>query len=142
MEIIDFQEKHLDAVEKIEKESHIKPWKREMFLSSLLNDTVSFKVILEDNEVAGYCLYSIVASECEILNVVVSKKHRRKSFAKKMLQYVEIKAKEKDVKNIFLEVREKNSPAINLYLSQGFQYNGQRLKYYGDENAQLLRKKI
>lgn len=142
MNIIDFDEKYIEDIILIENCSHIKPWNKEMFLNSCKNKFVSFKVILENHTVAGYCIYSVIADEAEILNITVAPKYRRQSFAKKMLEYVEQKAAQSKVKNIFLEVRESNSAAINLYLSLGFKQFGSRTKYYGSEDAKLLRKII
>ena len=46
------------------------------------------------------------------------------------------------VNKIFLEVREKNAPAISLYIKNGFVKISERKNYYGDENAVVYIKEI
>ena len=48
------------------------------------------------------------------------------------------------VKEIFLEVRASNTPAISLYLKCGFEKISVRKKYYGDpaEDAVIMRKTL
>ena len=53
-------------------------------------------------------------------------------------------SKEKAVASIFLEVRESNKIAINLYKSYGFQEEGIRKNYYQNpsENAVIMRNNL
>ena len=46
-----------------------------------------------------------------------------------------------ELKTLFLEVRESNMPAINLYQKYGFTQVGKRPKYYRDGETALVMKK-
>jgi ribosomal-protein-alanine N-acetyltransferase len=142
MKITDFSNDFLDDIIAIEERSFKKPWTKEMFLSSLSNKKLRFKVALEDGKTAGFCLYWTIEGETEILNIAVDPLFRRRSIANNMLEYMEKDAKTENSKAVFLEVRESNAPAVNLYLSFGFQKIGIRKKYYVDEDAIVLRKII
>ena len=142
MELIDFSPDFLNDIMSIEGQSFPNPWKEKMFLDSALNKFVKFKVALEDGEIAAFCIYSTIEGETEILNIAVDPRFRRRSIAKKMLEYAENDARKEKSKNIFLEVRESNKAAQNLYLSFGFEKAGIRKKYYAGEDAIVLRKAI
>ena len=53
-------------------------------------------------------------------------------------------AKDAEVRSVYLEVRQSNIPAIQLYLSRGFYKIGERKKYYKNpsEDALLMVKAI
>ena len=142
MEIKDFSNNHLDDIISIEKRSFKNPWTKEMFLSSANNKLVSFKIVFEDGVLAGYCLYWTVCGETEILSIAVDAVFRRRSLAKNMLAFMEEDSRRSGSEIVFLDVRESNIPAINLYLSFGFEKIGLRKKYYTDEDAIVLRKNI
>ena len=142
MEIKDFSNDFLDDIISIEEKSFKKPWTKDMFLSSSLNEKVKFKIVLEDGKTVGFCLYWTIEDESEILNLAVDPMMRRRSIARKMLEYMEHDIKKEKSQSVFLEVRQSNEPAINLYLSLGFEKIGLRKKYYIDEDAIVLRKII
>ena len=48
----------------------------------------------------------------------------------------------KGVKEVFLEVRRSNLPAINLYKSNGYQKISERKNYYGNEDALIFKKDL
>ena len=47
-----------------------------------------------------------------------------------------------DLEYILLEVNEKNDSAINLYKKIGFYLINIRKKYYGNEDALIMRKEV
>lgn len=83
--------------------------------------------------VAAFALYRIVAGEGELLNLAVSRDHRRRGFALQLLQALFALAP-----IWHLEVRESNAPAIALYTRAGFHRIGRRANYYSDGEAALL----
>ena len=142
MEIVSFSNKYLKDIIDIEKESFERPWTRDMFISSATNEAITFKAAVENGETAGFCIFWIVGGETEILNIAIAPKFRRKKFAQKLLEYIIESSRKQGSSSIFLEVRESNEPAINLYLSNGFEKIGIRKKYYIDEDAIVLRKSL
>ena len=62
---------------------------------------------------------------------------RRKGIGKSLMDFCERKAREAGCENIFLDVRSKNLPAINLYGKAGFVKFSERRQYYPDGDTAL-----
>jgi ribosomal-protein-alanine N-acetyltransferase len=79
--------------------------------------------------VAGFLVIRrVTAEECEILNLAVAPPFRRRGIASALLQLLLDSA----AGDIFLEVRESNTPARQLYESLGFTKIGSRPAYYSE----------
>ena len=74
----------------------------------------------------------------QILGIAVDKNYTRKNIASTMLNHIIEVCKKMDLDNIFLEVRESNIPAINLYEKHGFKKISIRTNYYKDNNEDAL----
>ncbi len=85
-----------------------------------------------------------LGEEAEVLDVAVAAKHRRQGNARFLLENVLHLVRDHGIRNVFLEVRESNVPAIALYREFGFSTSGRRPNYYKqpDEAAILLHLKI
>jgi ribosomal-protein-alanine N-acetyltransferase len=84
-------------------------------------------VAVENDHVAGFIVSrQTTPGEREILNVAVALSERRRSIARRL-----IAAELERVRGQwFLEVRESNIAALNLYKACGFQEAGRRNSYY------------
>lgn len=125
-------------IEKIEKACFSTPWSRESILESLANPASKFYIAQLDGNTAGYIGLQIFSGEGYITNVAVLPEYRRRGIAKALLE----RALENEAEFITLEVRESNSPAIELYKKLGFERVGLRPKFYRapEENAVLMTK--
>jgi ribosomal-protein-alanine N-acetyltransferase len=139
MDLINFEEKFLDDILEIEKESFPHPWTSEMLLSSAKNNAVTFKVLTENKNVVGYYIISTISDETEVIEIAVRTQFRRKNWGKFMLADILKEAIAKKSKFIFLEARKSNTPALNLYKSFGFKEIVIRKNYYKIEDAILLK---
>jgi len=84
-------------------------------------------VAISDGAIVGFLVTRMVAEgECEILNVAVAPGFRRRGIARDLLSVL----LRTFAGVIFLEVRESNQAAQNLYQSLGFQRVGIRPDYY------------
>jgi len=95
-------------------------------------------VAVVDGKVAGFLVTRETGlGEHEILNLAVDPSQRRRGIARALLFRVLAKGSG----TWYLEVRESNSAAINLYKSAGFKPAGRRPNYYGDsgEAAVVMR---
>ena len=137
--IIDFSIKNIDQILEFEKESFSNHWTKQMFLSESENKFSHFKICMADDLIIGFIIYRIVLEEAEILNIVIGNQFRGKSFGRQLLNYAINNIKENKVKNIFLEVNERNIIAQNLYKNGGFVQYSTRQNYYGDDNAVLMK---
>jgi len=126
--------KDLDEIMEIEKRSFPTPWTKTMFLESLSSEIYKNFVIEEQNEVIGYIMLYYIQDEGHITNFAINPLFRKKGYATKLLSYVIDYFKKKGIVEFFLEVRESNKVAINLYRKFGFEIIGRRKRYYSDTN--------
>ena len=81
--------------------------------------------------------------EAHILTLGIAANWQKKGLGKKMLQFFIQHAKEQNAKSIFLDVRESNQGAAQLYKQMGFQHIATRKGYYpamcGREDALVMR---
>ena len=134
----------LDVVSAIEKEVFQDPWSLNAFKTDL-NNTMAFPMVAEfENKVVGYSNIYIVAGEVQIGNFAVAPGFRKRGVGKKMMNVIFEKANENNCHTIFLEVRESNTPAMELYKSYGFNPAGKRKDYYSNprENATIMVKEL
>lgn len=102
------------------------------------------RVAEEDGKVSGLIVFRIIADEAEILNLAVESRRRRRGIASRLIQDAFAVCKAAGVKTIFLEVRDSNEAARNLYARIGFAENSRRPKYYRQpvEDALVLKRGI
>ena len=135
----------LPELERIENASFTCPWSEEAFLSALDAETVAVSVCLtEDGRVAGFFCLMTVMDEGELINIAVSPSFRRMGAAQQLLDHCLAQCREKSVSALYLEVRESNTPARNLYRKNDFMEIGVRRDYYEKprESAVLMRRAL
>lgn len=137
------QESDLIQVEAIEKANFSIPWSIESFRESMELEHTIYLVAEEALNIMGYCGMYRVFNEGEIVNVAVAEAHRRKQVASKLLEQLFAESMELQVDNFFLEVRESNEAAIQLYKKLGFAEAGIRKNFYEKprENAIFMWKR-
>lgn len=130
MIIRDMTEVDLTEICNIEQESFSDPWSYEDFLESFRNEHNSYLVAEQDDVIVGYCGYWGVGEEGYIYNVAVRKDYRRRQIGYRMLSELIIRAQEKGITALTLEVRKSNEAAIGLYERLGFESVGIRKDFY------------
>ena len=131
-------------ISEIEKECFPRePWTFKMLASSFETETF-FGVIAEDGgEIAGYGGITVAADTADIDNVAVTESFRRGGAGTAVLTELCRIAKEKGAEKVFLEVRVSNSPAMSLYLKNGFKGAYARTRYYPDgEDCLVMMKEL
>ncbi|MCH5155690.1 MAG: ribosomal protein S18-alanine N-acetyltransferase [Clostridiales bacterium] len=98
-----------------------------------------FLVAEIDGEFCGYVSGEVTADECEISNIAVTEAHRRKGVGKTLLTALLSEISARNVKSVYLLVRDGNTPAIMLYQSLGFTDVGRRKNYYKGKDALIMR---
>jgi N6-L-threonylcarbamoyladenine synthase len=129
----------------VENLSFPTPWSKEAFLSELLdNDKAYYMVAKVDNRPVAYIGVWIVAGEGHITNIAVHPNYRRKGIGRRLMLAVEEIARNRFCDCIWLEVRESNETAKNLYSSLGYKMISIRRGYYRDNNedAEVMRKQL
>ena len=132
----------LDIIFKIEKNIFKEPWTKESIHDELNRSKNKLNIVAEiDGKIIGYFFSHFFGNEVHILNFVIDTPFQHKGFGKIFLNKI-INQHLKDA-NVFLEVKRTNFPAVNLYLSFGFQEINIRKEYYSDgEDAIEMVKKV
>ena len=115
-------------------------WSLDSIKAELVKENCICIIASIDDDLAGYIFSSLVCDESELNRVSVLPKYRNRNIAFMLINYSNDILKKRNCKNVFLEVRERNMPAINLYKKLGFKTIGIRNNYYKNpiENAVLM----
>ncbi|HEX5413493.1 MAG TPA: ribosomal protein S18-alanine N-acetyltransferase [Terriglobia bacterium] len=89
-------------------------------------------------EIVGFSVFYRMDKESELWNIAVQPAHRRQSIARALLVEACKRLAESGVQRLFLEVRESNLPAAELYYSFGFELLGRRKEYYVNPKEDAL----
>lgn len=137
------------------KELSINDIDRFLYLGSLIKSDFSKtndldKILVSSNEkIYGYYIEDelvgfiyIVKSidSIDIVDIVVDENNRRKGIASLLINYVV--DNNKDINKIFLEVNEHNESAIKTYKKNGFETISVRKKYYGSDDAIVMKRDV
>ena len=129
----------LDAMMGIEVAAHSHPWKSETMGKAL--ERHHCWGIFNDDGLLGFAIVSRVLDEAELLDMAIHPKCQGQGLGRKLLDRVLDWVAER-ARRIYLEVRESNAAAIDLYLGAGFVELGVRPNYYpatiGREDALLM----
>ncbi len=94
------------------------------------------------DELLGYCLFSQVLDEAELLRIATAPAARRQGVGAALLNHAETALQATGTRQLFLEVRLSNRPAQQLYRRAGWQQSGRRKDYYpladGREDALIF----
>ncbi|MBN2829328.1 MAG: ribosomal protein S18-alanine N-acetyltransferase [Candidatus Cloacimonetes bacterium] len=130
IEIVKMTFEHLPVILEIEKELFSEPWLEEYFKFEIEQGDSLTAFHKETGEIVGYICGWAVLDEFSITNVGVAKRFQKQGIAERMLELLLSRKVSEGVVVFYLEVRESNLPAINLYRKTGFTTIGKRLKYY------------
>ena len=120
----------VDAAAKLEAKTFSMPWKASDFLEMVNADYAHYYVAVIGKRTVGILGLRDIAGEGEITNVVVEKSERRKNIASLLMETALEKCDELGIKDVTLEVRISNTPAIKLYEKFGFKEEGIRPSFY------------
>lgn len=119
-------------------------WSEESFRSEAEKDN-GYVLYIPDGsgEIRALLTAYSAVGEGNITNVAVNPPCRRQGLAVRLIETFE-RLLPDDTEEIFLEVRESNSPAIALYEKCGFEKISLRKKFYDNptENAIVMRKTL
>lgn len=133
-----------DVDEVYELETLIHPnhhWSKNSFYNEISNNLASYYCIKnETGKIIAYIGFWKIIEEAHITTLAVHPDERHKQLAQILIINVIEECYANMIKYITLEVRESNTPAINLYEKFLFESIGVRKNYYQDngENALIM----
>ena len=110
---------------------------KEYIKKELDNNPFGKVLVLKEDKIIGYIYYSDIYERCEINQFEIEDIHRNCGKGDLLLKYLINLVK----KDITLEVKEDNTPAIKLYLKNGFVKVAIREGYYNGVDGILMERK-
>jgi len=132
----------VDRIILIEREIFLFPWSPGNFSDSIKTG-YACHVLQQTDILMGYGIMMMSPEEGHILTLGIAADWQKKGLGKKLLQFLIQSAREQNAKSVFLDVRESNHGAAQLYKQMGFQHIATRKGYYpamcGREDALVMR---
>ena len=128
----------------LERRAFDDPWS-EAQLRTALDWSGALAFVADDRgDVVGYVLGRVIVDEGEILSIALSPERRREGIGRQLLDTAIAAMVERGAHSAWLEVRESNSAARQLYQLAGFVATGVRPGYYRhpEEDALILRRDL
>ncbi|OIQ45065.1 MAG: ribosomal-protein-alanine N-acetyltransferase [Roseobacter sp. MedPE-SW] len=110
-----------------------RPWTEEEFAALLESP-----LIFASGDARSFALVRVIADEAELLTIATDPGSQRQGLARALMRYWQAQAQARGARTCFLEVAADNSPAIDLYHSEGFAPCGHRAGYYQRRNAAFV----
>ncbi|MGH7501430.1 MAG: ribosomal protein S18-alanine N-acetyltransferase [Longimicrobiales bacterium] len=120
----------VDAVVAIENSSYSMPWGESTFRALLKRGDADLIVAEMGPTVTGYAVWWHTLDQGELGNVAVDEAFRRRGVASQLVAESVRRAAARHVREMFLEVRQSNHGARDLYARLGFLPVGVRRGYY------------
>ena len=121
---------HIDAVMAVEVAAYAFPWSRGNFIDSLASGHAAWTLHDGAGQLLGYFVAMAGVEEMHLLNLTVTPPAQSRGHARFMLQELNRLCGRQGARKLWLEVRETNARARNMYLRLGFMHVGVRKGYY------------
>lgn len=136
----------LDQVVEIDRSLSQAPhWPLAAYIAALDPDSSPRRVALvavdqRANIAVGFTVASLLPPQAELETIAITAEVQRRGVARRLFTALAEELRTAHGKEIILEVRESNHPALAFYRAQGFLETGRRPRYYADpqEDAVLL----
>ncbi len=140
--ILPMTEAHIDDVSEIDESYSTAPWSRDLFLKELEHIFSYNFVMFFERELTGFMNFWVIGECLELNNFAIRDNYRGKGLGKYFLMFLIETGKILNVSKIFLEVKEDNLNAFELYKKFDFIVSGVRKKYYSDGSDAVLMERI
>ena len=117
------------------------PWPERSFRFELTDNPASRCWVAEmDGRIVGMIVGWMLVDEMHIATIATHPDYRRQGIGSKLLIHILLKSMDEGARSSFLEVRESNIAAQEMYLKFGYEKMGRRKRYYrdNDEDAILM----
>ncbi len=120
----------LDAVMAIEQLAYAFPWTRGNFIDSLAAGYLAWVLRVERGPVCGYVVAMNGVDEMHLLNITIAPTAEHRGHARHLLDELVGACAARMLSQLWLEVRQSNQRAFELYRRYGFRQVGLRRGYY------------
>ena len=129
----------IPAVVELDKLSFTLPWPERSFRFELTDNPASRCWIVElDGKVVGMIVAWLLVDEAHVATIATHPDHRRQGIARKLLTYALRYMSKEGAVTSFLEVRENNHAAKDMYRKFGYEVVGRRKRYYKDTSEDAI----
>jgi ribosomal-protein-alanine N-acetyltransferase len=143
-------EKDLEVIQIIESITYSKPWTLNFFKLVYHSNPGLFLIATDGKQIIGYVVGEIKPYRStkdspkigHVMNLAVIPSYRNKGIGTTLMEKLENKFRVEETKRVYMEVRESNTKAQNLYFRLGYVFMGKIDNYYGNEDALILTKNI
>ena len=105
-----------------------------------IDSELAIVLVSENPDYIDAYLYALdFGDNIDLLSIFVAEEKRNKNIGTKLLKYLINNYCYQDDKTITLEVSSANIPAYTLYKKLDFKVVGKRNKYYGNEDAYIMK---
>jgi ribosomal-protein-alanine N-acetyltransferase len=134
-------ERDIDRMYAIEKQAYPFPWSRGLFVDCIYAEYGCYGLQV-GQDLVGYSIFNWAANEAHLLNLCIHPQWQQRGYGSLLLEFSINQVARLGNHSMFLEVRESNLRAANLYRNRGFRVIGYRPSYYqagdGRENAIVM----
>lgn len=127
------------AVVELDSLSFSLPWPERSFRFELTDNPASRCWVMDmDAKVVGMIVAWLLVDEAHIATIATHPDHRRHGIARELLRYTLRYMSKEGAVSSFLEVRESNTAAQEMYRKFGYEVSGRRNKYYKDTDEDAI----
>ena len=132
------------AIAELEKACFSAPWSENSIANELENPLSRWLVAECDGAVLGYVGSQMVPPEADLMNLAVQEMARGQGIGRALMTALMKGLAQEGIRELSLEVRASNMPALTLYQSLGFAEAGRRKNYYRSpvEDALILKREL
>ena len=131
----------VSAVVDLDKKSFILPWPERSFRFELTDNPASRCWVAErEGNIVGMIVVWLIVDEAHVATIAIDPEYRRQGIGKRLLAHALRHMIRDGARSSFLEVRESNRVAQEMYRKFGYEVTGRRRRYYrdNDEDAILM----
>lgn len=129
----------LPAVVELDKLSFSLPWPERAYRFELTDNPAARCWVFElEGRITGLIVAWFLVDEAHIATIATHPDHRRQGIARKLLTYALRYMSKEGAVTSFLEVRESNIAAQDMYHQFGYEVVGRRKRYYKDTDEDAI----
>ncbi len=129
----------IPAVIDLDHKSFSLPWPERSFRFEVTENPASHCWVAEvDGKVVGMIVVWLIVDEAHVATIATHPDFRRQGIAKSLLAHALLRLIDEGARSSFLEVRESNLAAQEMYRKFGYEETGRRRRYYSDNDEDAI----